>query len=522
MAFDAPSLTWAAALLLGTTIFVYGLRSRRVRSKLPLPPGPKKLPLLGNILDIPSARPWEQYMAWSKEYNTDILHLDLAGTSLIVLSSLKATEDLMDKRSSIYSDRARLPMIVELVGWDFNVALMRYGDQWRTHRRLFNQRFIPKAAEKYRPQQVLATHRLLRRLQQTPDDFVDHFKHWAAQIIMSTAYGIDVKQQDDPYVAIAHDAIHSSSEAAVFGRFLVDAIPWLKHVPAWLPGAGFKRQARAWRPIVRKMADVPFAETKRQMDLGIAPASFAAESLQRLRDGEDTYYTEDTVRATAATMFIGGADTSVSALQIFVLAMLANPEAQRRAQAEVDAVTGGQQLPEYPDEAAMPYVAAVVKEVMRWRNVLPIALPHNLMAEDEYRGYRIPAGSIIIGNTWAILHDEVTYPDPYSFKPERWLLDGKLNPAVQSPDAAFGYGRRFCPGRHTASASVWIAVASMLATLNITKAKDEHGAEIEPTYEFDEGIISAPLPFQCCISPRTHSAAELIRRTAQDEMPSSG
>ncbi|KAF7368860.1 Cytochrome P450 [Mycena venus] len=86
--------------------------------------------------------------------------------------------------------------------------------------------------------------------------------------------------------------------------------------------------------------------------------------------------------------------------------MLANPEAQKKAQEEIDFITGGKYLPTFNDEAAMPYVSALVKEVMRWENVSPAAAPHLLITDDEYRGYRLPAGSIVIGNAWAILHDE--------------------------------------------------------------------------------------------------------------------
>jgi hypothetical protein len=113
-------------------------------------------------------------------------------------------------------------------------------------------------------------------------------------------------------------------------------------------------------------------------------------------------------------------DTTVSALSTFFLAMLANPEAQRKAQTEIDAVTGGKYLPDFDDEAAMPYVSALVKEVLRWKNVTPIGMyfigipspshnsatpgvPHFLATEDEYRGYRLPAGSIVIGSTWSVI-----------------------------------------------------------------------------------------------------------------------
>ncbi|KAJ7132495.1 cytochrome P450 [Mycena epipterygia] len=177
----------------------------------------------------------------------------------------------------------------------------------------------------------------------------------------------------------------------------------------------------------------------------------------------------------------------------------------------------------------MPYVSALVKEVLRWQNVTPLAIPHFLTTEDEYRGYRLPAGSVIIGNTWAILHDEDMYPDPYTFKPERFLLDGKPNPAVKDPtrpsDSGGGmviesnrdrhpmiyHRHRICPGRHMARSSIWIAVVSILATFNVDKAVDDEGRVIKPTFKYLSAPVSAPLPFKCSITPRSNAAVALIQ-----------
>ncbi|KAJ7453509.1 cytochrome P450 [Mycena latifolia] len=491
---------------------LYSLYLRRNRSQLPLPPGPAKLPLIGNLLDIPANFQWEKYMEWSKEYDSDIIHLNLAGQSVIILSSFEATTALLERRSSIYSDRPDVPMVTdpELMDWEYNVGLMKYGDGWRRSRRLLNETFNVKAARQYRPLEMAAARVLLQRLLDRPDAFLDHFSQMAGEVIIAVTYGIHVLPFNDPYITVANTAIQNAGVAALPGRFLVNSLPLLKHVPSWFPGAGFKRQAKEWRKTVLAMRDLAFAETKRQMESGIAPRSFTVEHLEGLRD-EAVYYQEKDVKGTAAIMFAAGADTTVSSLSTFVLAMLLNPDAQKRAQAEIDSITGGKCLPDFDDEASLPYVSALVKEVLRWRTVLPIGLPHLLMTDDEYHGYRLPAGSMILGNTWAILHDEVMYPDPNAFKPERFLIDGKPNPAVRDPDIAFGFGRRICPGRHLATSSVWITIVSILATFDIQKAVDDMGNVIEPTGEYVSALISAPLPFKCSITPRSEAAVALIK-----------
>ncbi|KAF7345573.1 hypothetical protein MVEN_01576000 [Mycena venus] len=409
-------------------------------------------------------------------------------------------------------------MVAELMGFDFLFSVAKYGDHWPKHRQLFHRAFNPTAARNYYPKERLACHELLRRLLHDPDNVMGHLRHMAGSIIMSVAYGINVLPQNDPFIKLARDAISTLAFAALPGRFLVDAIPALKFVPEWFPGAEFKRKAKGWRKMAHAMVDSPFAEAKRIIASGKAPASFTSVSLGNIDESEDREKAEASVKMVAGNMYAGGADTTVSALGTFFLAMLANPEAQEKAQAEIDAVIGNGDLPDFKDEESLPYVSALVKEVLRWRSVTPLAIPHYLAVEDEYKGYRLPAGSIVIPNAWAILHDEVMYPDPYSFNPDRFLLDGKPNPAVRSPEAAFGFGRRICPGRHMAHASMWISAVSILATFDITKAVGEDGKAIGPTYEYeDTGLLSMPLPFKCTIKPRSQRAVDLVRATTNDE-----
>ncbi|KAJ7894417.1 cytochrome P450 [Mycena olivaceomarginata] len=513
--FDAGSSL--AYFILAFVVLFYGFALKRNRSKLPLPPGPKKLPIVGNLFDIPRERQWETYMAWSREYNSDIIQLSALGTSIVVLSSIQAAKELLDKRSSLYSDRVRCPMVVELMGWDFAIGTFSFR---RQHRRLFHEEFNIDAQRQYHPQERAAIHALLWGLLRDSGDVKEHFRHMTAALVMNVTYGINVLPSNDPYIRLAEDAMHAISIAGVPGAFLVDTIPVLKYVPSWVPGAGFQRKARAWKKITRDMYEAPFAEAKRRMGMGDATPSFTSRSLRTVdesnKDVNVKATLEEVVKATAANVYSAGSDTTASVLETFVLGMLANPEAQKRAQAEIDSVVGHGNLPDFVDQPALPYVSAIVKETLRWKNVTPIAIPHYIAVEDEYQGYRIPADSIVIANVWAMLHDKTAFPDPDLFNPERFLLDGKLNPAIRDPEAiAFGFGRRICPGRHMASASLWLTIASMLATLDISKAIDEQGNVIEPTYEYFEGLVSAPLPFKCSITPRSPQTVEAIQATVR-------
>ncbi|KAJ7290002.1 cytochrome P450 [Mycena rebaudengoi] len=469
--------------------------NRRRSSHLPLPPGPKKHPLFGNLFGLPSKFEWETYAKWSKELGSDIIHLSVAGKSIIVLSSVDVVFDLLEQRSAIYSDR-------------------QVANKVREHRRLFHSAFHLIASRRFRPQQVNASHGLLRRLLENPDEEVmNHIKHMNGALIMSIAYGIDTLPSNDPYIETAEVAIDAVMQAAIPGRYLVDMIPILKYVPAWFIGAGFKRHARESKKLTVKMVQLPFKAAKRLVADGTAPHSYVSDKLQEMDENQDQERQEKAIQDTAGIMYIGGFDTTTAALGTFILAMLANPDIQKKAQEEIDAVIREGHLPSFDDEESLPYVSAIVKEVLRWKPVAPIGVPHAVTVEDAYRGYRIPAGSIVISNIWAILHDEIAYPDPYKFNPDRFLLNGQLNPDVRDPSAVFGFGRRVCPGQHMAQSTLWITVASLLAVFNITKAIGEDGQILEPSYEYHSALVLMPFPFKCSIKPRSKAAADLIRST---------
>ncbi|KAG6908818.1 hypothetical protein DXG01_003171 [Tephrocybe rancida] len=430
------------AVTLALAAYFY-FKERRNSEQLPLPPGPKKLPLIGNLLDIPSSFEWVTYHKWCQELGSDIIHLDIAGTSIIVLDNAHLATELLEKRSSIYSGRARMPMINELMGWGFNVGFMAYGEYWRHHRRLLHHEFHSSAAMRFQPHEIRASHGLIRRLLESPDDLIGNLRQMAGETIMAIAYGLKVQPKNDPYIATAAQGVHPLVAAAVPGAFLVDSIPILKYVPDWVPFAGFKRKAKHWRKFALDMINLPYEAAKRNIENGDSTPSFTLSSLEKMDESGDLQQQEYIIKSTAGTMYAAGSDTTVSAIASCILGLLTNPTALKKAQEEIDRVVGPKQLPTFDDVDSLPYITAITKETLRWRDVTPIAVPHLLHEDDEYNGYRLPKGSIIIPNAWAMLHDENLYPRPFEFDPDRFLKDGMLDPDVRDPmHAAFGFGRR--------------------------------------------------------------------------------
>ncbi|KAG2032312.1 cytochrome P450 [Suillus americanus] len=503
------NVTWLDLLCL-TGVGVY-LVKQVVIKKNPAsyPPGPRGWPLIGNILDVPRVKPWLTFTEWGKKYG-DITHIEVLGRHIIVLNSVKSAMEMMDSKSTLYSDRPIFPMLGELVGWKDSLVFLSYGDRLRRQRKNLQRVIGSRAAVGvYNEIEEVETLRFLKRVLAKPDQLQEHIRHTTGAIILRISYGYEVKENDDPFVDLADRATSQASQG-LLGVFMVDYLPFLTKVPAWFPGAGFKRIAREWRGTLEKMVSAPHEFVKDQMVAGIAPMSFTSNFLE----GSDMSTEEDhNVKWSAFSLYAGGSDTTVSAIYSLFLAMTLFPDVQKKAQAEIDAVVGPGRLPTFADRDYLPYTEALVKEVLRWSVVIPIAIPHCVTKDDIHDGYYIPKGSLVMSNIWFMLNDPRTYANPSQFNPERFLAKDGKEPETEPRTICFGFGRRICPGLYLAEASIWISAAMSLAVFDISKVI-ENGVEITPEVEPLTGGISHPKPFKCSIKPRSATALGLIEQDA--------
>ncbi|KAI0082010.1 cytochrome P450 [Panus rudis PR-1116 ss-1] len=504
------------ALSVAKVVFDY-FASRR---KLSYPPGPRPLPLVGNLLDIPLPdSPREQWKIYAGaiilNINVgDIMHFRALGRSIVVLSSLQAVKDLLDLRAAIYSDRPYLRMFEISEAPDYILTIAPYGKVWRDLRQAFQSYFTPKNVSKYEDVQLGSAHELLKRLiVSDSSSWVDQVRVTLSSTILEVGYGHKVQDVNDRHMQVAGSAIGGFVEMATPGQFLIEFLPFLRYVPSWMPGANFKRQVLTWRRDLQRMFQEPFDEMKQRMVAGQQPSCLAADILKSKPNSLSPEEVEALARNVPGAAHIGGAGTSGPSTILFFLAMALHPEVQRKAQEELDRVVGSERLPTFSDRPNLPYIEALTKEVLRWELAVPLSIAHSNTEEDEYRGYRIPKGSIIlVVSRRAILHDERTYPDPFAFKPERFLKDGKLNPDVLDPsEACFGFGRRRCPGRHFAANNLFSIFSNVLHTFNITPAKGKDGKPVDTTFKMSRGTISSPSVFDCDIIPRSAQAEALIR-----------
>ncbi|KAF7374507.1 O-methylsterigmatocystin oxidoreductase [Mycena sanguinolenta] len=478
------------------------------RRHRPFPPGPSPYPLVENFWDIPTKLPWLTYTKWGHQYSSDIVHASALGQHFVVVNSVKAAAELFEKRAHLYSGRPVLTMI-ELMGWDFTFAFLPGGDKWRDRRKMFQQHFRLDMSRNYHPIQMKKVHLLLQELLSSPQEFREHLKTLAAAVIMATVYGYEVQPTNDHFVDISEDAMKRLSDSFFPGAVAVNTFPILRYLPSWMPGAGFQRFAAECRHLIKEMREAPFNFVKQNMRDGTDSTSVVARLLEGNR------YDEDAIQDVAGTAYAAGADTTVSSLASFFLAMALHPSIQKKAQTEIDTVIGTHRLPEFEDRPSLPYVEALYRELMRWKPVGPLGVAHASTADDVYNGYFIPKGTTVISNIWAMTRDESIYPEPERFNPDRFFTaDGELND--DNTVLAFGFGRRICVGRHNADATLWATFVSVLATFNIAKAKDDTGEEIEidPSF-YSDALISHPQPFACSIIPRSETAKSLVQATME-------
>ncbi|KIM59179.1 hypothetical protein SCLCIDRAFT_27466 [Scleroderma citrinum Foug A] len=535
MDFSTPA-TCSALLALLAFVALRAWQSSARRRGLRSLPGPKGLPFIGNLLDINLVSPWLTYAEWGKRYvyysKGGIVHCTLLGRDFVIINDERIVHELLEQRSAIYADRPSLSF-VDNFGLNGNTVTTQYGNRWRLHRKMFNFTFNKPASTTYRPMQTQKVRQMLQRLIATPQDYVKHVQAFSGSVIMAITYGYNAVPENDPFVSKAMQLAELVANVVTIERaVLLSTFPILSYIPSWLPGGRYKRWAAESRSLSRKIMDEPVSYVKQNMTAGSASKSLVNDLLSTVV-GEDTGFNhEEVVKEVAASAFLAGQDTTFSTILVFILAMTLYPEVQIKAQKEIDRVVGQDRLPDFCDRENLPYIEGVFLETLRWKPVIPLGVPYLTRSDDVYDGMYIPKGSTVLLNTWYVVHwtllisgklsstraitqDGGRYPSPNTFTPERHLnADGKIAKDFSAP--VFGSGRRICPGRYVGEQSVWAVVVSILATLCITKAKDELGNEVHVQPEFTTGLVIHPKPFPCSIEARSTKAAQLIRANMDD------
>ncbi|KAF9050229.1 cytochrome P450 [Panaeolus papilionaceus] len=470
------------------------------------PPGPKPRFLIGNLLDIPLKDASSIYWKWSKYFNSSLLHFYALGQRIIVINGREDADELFENRARIYSDRPFLAT-TEMVGWEYNVALFPYGEYWRMHRRICQQNFKAGTSQQFYPIQKRKIHDMLLGLLDSPDNFEGHNKLLSISVALATMYGYEAKSLDDPVIKAADRGFDSGIKVISPGGSFANVFPPLKYVPwTWTQ----RLSKEAWR-LTQEVKRIPLDALRRDLRNGTAIPSLVGNFMEKKRSTGASEEEEEATINVANTIYVAASDTTISAILSFIYFMATHPDVQAQAQAEVDRVIGTR-LPSFEDKAVLPYTDALYREVLRRCPPVPMSLPHATSEDDWYKGYFIPKGTIILGNIWAMNHDETRYPNPMTFKPERFL--DEQGEVIDDRIMAYGFGRRVCAGKHVANEMSWLTMTSILTCFTIRKKQDIDGNDIEIDDHMEEvGVVSHKSSFQCDIVPRSDAHRELVEGT---------
>ncbi|KAF2646454.1 cytochrome P450 [Massarina eburnea CBS 473.64] len=491
-----------------------------------MPPGPTPLPFVGNKHQLPSSQPWVQFQKWSKVYGP-IFTIWIGRKPTVIISDPVIAAELMEKRSAKYSSRPRMVAMGEIL-WDgASVLVQPYGKEWGVRRKLLHQALTPKALRLYKPVQTAEASRLCSQLLGAPNSWEKLLERFTSSIVFCVAYGHRIDSLNAEIIRQRFKFMHYSASLNVPGKYMVESFPILKHVPDIL--APWKAEIKAYGreeasaniSLVNMVRDDISKAKTRGDDI---PDSLC-KLLLELQEKEHIPLSERDFSFIPASLFGAGSDTTASTLCTAFLALITHPETLQAAHKELDAVVGPSRTPTFEDEAQLPYIRALAKEVLRWRPVAVLGgTPHASTEDDHYEGYYIPTGTTILGNSWAINLNEEYYPNPHHFNPMRFLPNTAINNAEKSPSnmgtphpaksghSSFGWGRRICPGADLAMNSLFIALAKMLWAFDILPLK---GVRYD-TFAYTEGFNIRPRKFECDIRVRSEEHREVLQRELKE------
>jgi len=273
---------------------------------------------------------------------------------------------------------------------------------------------------------------------------------------------------------------------------------------------GFIRRIKLSFPILRARD----AGSKLAKSVGDFCKQIAEDHLKTYQPGSktdyiDAYYTEKAERERTnnnaemfdynalhenlTVLFFAGTDTTTTTLRWGLIRMMMHPDIQRKVQQEIDDVVGRERLPTMEDKLRMPYTDATILEISRMASLAPVNAVHSTLEDVNLGGYLIPKDTPIFTNLWAVHHDEKLFPDPFSFRPERFINEqGQF--VKHEAVIPFSLGKRFCLGEPLARMELFLYFTSMLQKFTFVNPEDQ----VLTDEQLPSGSVRTPLPFRLC------------------------
>ncbi|MBZ3873560.1 Cytochrome P450 2B11 [Sciurus carolinensis] len=208
---------------------------------------------------------------------------------------------------------------------------------------------------------------------------------------------------------------------------------------------------------------------------------------------------------TVLSLFFAGTETSSTTLRYALLLLLKHPDVLEEVQAEIDRVVGSKRLPALEDRAKMPYTDAVIHEIQRYSDLVPIGIPHSVIQDTNFRGYHLPKNTTVYPVMNSVLHDPRHFEKPDTFYPGHFL-DAKGNFRKREAFIPFSMGKRICLGESLARSELFLFLTSMLQSFSLGCPKAPEDIDLTPQVN---GLGKSPPVFQLCFLPRHREKEEM-------------
>ncbi|KAL1813449.1 hypothetical protein ACET3Z_023514 [Daucus carota] len=486
------------------------------RLRFNLPPGPRPLPIVGNLYDITPLK-FRCFADLAKVYGP-IFCLRLDSRLNVVVTTSELAKEVLKENDQQLADRHRNKATDIFSRGGSDLIWADYGPHYVKVRKVCNlELFTPKRLEALRPireDEVTAMvesifkdctasdkqgKSLLLRPYLGSVAFNNITRLSFGKRFVNAAGGID--EQGQEFKGIVSNGIKIGAKV-----FMGEYVPWLRWMFAGENDVLNQHEARRARLTKQIMAEHTLARNK----TGGAKDHFvdALLTLQKQYDLSD-----DTVITLLWDMITAGMDTTSISAEWAMAELVKNPRVQRKAQEELDRVIGSDRIMTEADFSKLPYLQCVAKEALRLHPPTPMMLPHKASANTKLGGYDIPKGSIVHVNVWAIARDPALWKDPLEFWPERFLeqdVDMKGHDFRLLP---FGAGRRICPGAQLAINLVTSMLGHLLHHFTWTPPEGVKPEEVDMTE--NPGMVTyMKTPVQAVATPRL--APELYKRVPLD------
>ncbi|KAK4491025.1 hypothetical protein RD792_001746 [Penstemon davidsonii] len=467
MDFDEYPLnfTITLALLIVSITFLFILKKSKAAVIVNWPPGPKPLPIIGNIHQL-SALPFRSFRDLAKQYGP-IMHLRLGQVPTIVVSSPEIAKEMLKEHDPSFADRPQT-IALKIMWYNYkDIAFSPYGNYWRQMRKiciveLLSAKMV-RAFASIRNDEVS---RLVKSIQMSNAgeaiNLTDRIFSLTSSITCRAAFG-KVSKDNELLIKLLKEGMEMAG-----GFEIADLYPTSKIVNALSWGK--------WRLVMmRRKLDVIFDaiidEHKVNLGKGKGSGEFGNEDLidvlLRIKDGGELEFPiyNDNIKAVIFDMFSAGTDTSSTLIDWTMVELMRNPRVMEKAQAEVRQVFKDGKITDEGEVQKLKYLKNVIREALRLHPPVPL-LPRASREERVIKGYTIPSKVKVLVNNWAMQRDPKYWTNPESFEPERFETNSKDFIGGDFEYLPFGTGRRMCPGMTFGLASVDFPIATLLYHFN--------------------------------------------------------